>query len=44
MKKIGGLTGDCIGAINEISELAILFGGCFVVKNLDYSSVISIFR
>lgn len=44
MKKIGGLTGDCIGAINEISEMAILFGGCFVVKNLDYSSLMGIFR
>jgi adenosylcobinamide-GDP ribazoletransferase len=43
MKKIGGLTGDCIGAINEISELAILFAGSFVVKSLDYSSLLRSF-
>lgn len=43
IKKIGGLTGDCIGAINEISEVSILFAGCFVVNGLDYSSLRHIF-
>lgn len=27
MKKIGGITGDCVGAVNEISEIAVLFTG-----------------
>jgi adenosylcobinamide-GDP ribazoletransferase len=43
MKKIGGLTGDCIGAINEISEVAILFAGCFVVNSIDYGWLAKIF-
>lgn len=30
IKKISGITGDCIGAINELSEISILFTGCFI--------------
>lgn len=28
MKKINGITGDCLGAVNEIGELGVLLTGC----------------
>ncbi len=30
IKKIAGITGDCIGAINELTEISILFTGCLI--------------
>jgi len=30
MKKIGGITGDCVGAINEISEVGVLGAGILI--------------
>ncbi len=30
LKKIGGITGDCLGAVNEIGELAVLLLGCII--------------
>lgn len=30
IKKITGITGDCIGAINELTEVSILFTGCII--------------
>ena len=32
MKKIGGVTGDCVGAINEISEITVLITGILLVN------------
>ena len=29
-KKIGGITGDCVGAANELAEVAVLLGGIFL--------------
>jgi adenosylcobinamide-GDP ribazoletransferase len=28
LQRIDGITGDCLGAVNEISELSLLFTGC----------------
>ena len=30
-KKIGGITGDCVGAVNELVEIAVLFSGLLVL-------------
>ena len=32
MKKIGGITGDCVGAVNEISEITVLITGILLVN------------
>ena len=32
MKKIGGITGDCVGAVNEISEITVLITGILPVN------------
>ena len=31
-KKLGGITGDCIGACNELMEIAILFAGVILLN------------
>lgn len=37
IKKINGVTGDCIGAVNEIVEMAILISGIFLVQSEHYT-------
>ena len=32
-RKIQGITGDCVGAINEIAEIAVLLGGMMLVEH-----------
>ena len=32
MKKINGITGDCVGAVNELSEVAVLIAGLFLIN------------
>jgi len=32
MHRIGGITGDCLGAVNEISELTLLAAGYFALR------------
>lgn len=31
MRKIGGITGDCVGAANELAEISVLLGGITVI-------------
>lgn len=32
MRKIGGITGDCVGAVNELSEITVLITGVLLVN------------
>lgn len=34
MRKIGGVSGDCIGAVNEISELSLLLTGYLTLRSM----------
>jgi adenosylcobinamide-GDP ribazoletransferase len=33
-RKLQGITGDCIGAVNEIAEISVLLGGIFLVNGV----------
>ncbi len=39
LKKIGGITGDCLGAINELIELIILITGCILANGQSIEAV-----
>lgn len=32
LRKIGGITGDCVGAASELAEISVLLGGMMVMK------------
>jgi adenosylcobinamide-GDP ribazoletransferase len=32
LKKIGGITGDCVGAVSELTELSVLLSGMTIMK------------
>jgi adenosylcobinamide-GDP ribazoletransferase len=32
VKKIGGITGDCVGAVNELGEVSVLLSGMMIMK------------